>query len=106
MVTLTVAAHIENFVLDKASTATVQAPDVVVKFLPLGPICRDFIIGGVRAIDETKIYGGLMCVSVIDLPEQNGPYVVKSAWVRGWIVLQEKPSDGRIINIFIRIYSW
>jgi hypothetical protein len=61
---------------------------------------------GVRAIDETKIYGGLMCVSVIDLPEQNGPYVVKSAWVRGWIVLQEKPSDGRIINIFIRIYSW
>lgn len=100
------AAHIENFVLNKASTATVQTPDVVVKLLPLSPICRDFIIGGVRAVDETKIYGGLMCVLVIDLPEENGQYVVKSAWVGGWIVLQEEPSEGRIIDIFIRIYSW
>jgi hypothetical protein len=57
MISFTVTTHVEDFVLNEASTATVQTPDVVVKLLPLSPICGDFIVGGVCAIDETKIYG-------------------------------------------------
>ena len=48
--------HVKDFVLDKTSTATIQAPDVVLKLLPLSPVCRDLIIGGIGAIDEPEVH--------------------------------------------------
>ena len=48
--------HVKDFVLDKTSTATIQAPDVVLKLLPLRPVCRDLIIGWISAIDEPEVH--------------------------------------------------
>jgi hypothetical protein len=59
MIPFSVTTHEEHFVLSETTTATVETPDVVLEFLPLGRGYINLTISRISAIDQSKVGSGL-----------------------------------------------
>lgn len=65
MVSLTVTAQENHFVVNFRATSIIQSIDIVLEFLPLSEITATLIVGGVSAIEQSKIGSSLSRLSVV-----------------------------------------
>jgi hypothetical protein len=59
MIPFPVTTHEQYFILRKTTSTTVETPDIVLEFLPLGRRCINLAISRIGAIDQSKVGSGL-----------------------------------------------
>ena len=86
MVAITVAAHIQNFVLSAMGCSTIEFLDLMLETLPLSQVVMaKASIAGIGAVDETKV----------------GGHEIECARIDRGLILQKEARDCSVINIGI-----